>query len=594
MAELLAQGKEPIDFWERVLPTASSVILGRDPDVWSVPWDPWISHRHAELTWRGESLMVRQLPKSRNPMFFRGEQAKSFAIQPGESFVIGTTLFLLRERDDATQAFDDVIVSARTIGAEELEEVPFRDAPDRLDVLNRLPEIISSATNQDELFLHLINMLLTGIRKASAVAIVSLDTTVENGLLTVLHQESRSMAEHVHPSLRLVTEAVLERKATVLHTWNVIMKPGDEEYTQSGNFDWAFCTPVNNDDKEKWGIFVTGQFPVEENKTLMGPWETNILADDLKFTELVSRILRSIHTIKSLEHKQSILGRFFSPEVMHLMATPNPELALKSQETDVTVLFCDLRGFSRKVEEGEGDLFALLERISKALRVMTQNILDYGGVISDFQGDAAMGFWGWPVTQAEKVIKACSAAMGIQTFFDSFSQIPNHPLADFQVGIGLATGRAVAGTIGPENQVKIGVFGPVVNLASRLESMTKQFHVPILIDENTQQILKQAEDFDLARWRRLANVKPYGMTRVFTVYELIPPESERPELAGEHIEAYEQAEELFRTGKWDEAQESLRALTVQDGASAYLQQYINGHEGNPPEGWQGYIPFREK
>ena len=67
----------------------------------------------------------------------------------------------------------------------------------------------------------------------------------------------------------------------------------------------------------------------------------------------------------------------------------------------MTVLFCDLRGFSRESERSADDLFGLLERVSRALGVMTHHILEEGGVIGDFHGDAAMGFWGWPIAQAD-------------------------------------------------------------------------------------------------------------------------------------------------------------------------------------------------
>ncbi len=83
------------------------------------------------------------------------------------------------------------------------------------------------------------------------------------------------------------------------------------------------------------------------------------------------------------------------------------------------------------------------------------------------------------------MLQACQAALAIRAEFEASSRIENHPLAKFRAGLGIATGRAVAGQIGTTDQVKVTVFGPVVNLASRLESMTKQLQAPILIDEAT-------------------------------------------------------------------------------------------------------------
>jgi adenylate cyclase len=170
MAELVAQGKKPSEFQLFELVPHRAVVLGRDPSALNVPWEPWLSQRHAEIVWRGDVLHVRQLPSARNPIFFRGEPARSLDLKPGEAFVIGATLFSLADSSDHTQPLDAQAIASRTIDARELDHVPFRDAPGRLDVLTRLPEIITSAANEKELFVHLINLLLAGIPRASAAA----------------------------------------------------------------------------------------------------------------------------------------------------------------------------------------------------------------------------------------------------------------------------------------------------------------------------------------------------------------------------------------------------------------------------------------
>ena len=81
-------------------------------------------------------------------------------------------------------------------------------------------------------------------------------------------------------------------------------------------------------------------------------------------------------------------------------------------------------------------------------------------------------------------------ALAIRAEFEAASERADDPLADFRIGIGIATGRAVAGKIGTVDQVKVTVFGPVVNLASRLESMTKILHAPILLDERTATVVR--------------------------------------------------------------------------------------------------------
>ena len=109
----------------------------------------------------------------------------------------------------------------------------------------------------------------------------------------------------------------------------------------------------------------------------------------------------------------------------------------------------------------------------------------------------------------------------------------------------MATGRAVAGKIGTVDQVKVTVFGPVVNLASRLEGMTKILQAPILLDEATARIVRQQVPRDVARVRRLAIVRPYGLDTPLEVSELLPPVSQYPELTDEHLEYYEAALDAF-------------------------------------------------
>src|SRR5262249_15225984 len=153
-------------------------------------------------------------------------------------------------------------------------------------------------------------------------------------------------------------------------------------------------------------------------------------------------------------------------------------------ETPVTVLFCDLRGSCKIAEEGQHEMLGLWDRVSEALGIMTSSIIDHDGVIGDFQGDAAMGFWGWPLAGDDQVEQAARAALRILRRFGRAAVEDDSALKGFACGIGIAHGPAIAGRLGTAEQFKVGVFGPVVNLASRLESMTRRFGVPILIDEN--------------------------------------------------------------------------------------------------------------
>src|SRR4029078_5927947 len=124
---------------------------------------------------------------------------------------------------------------------------------------------------------------------------------------------------------------------------------------------------------------------------------------------------------------------------------------------------------------------------------------------------------------------------------------------DFRAGIGIATGRAVAGKIGTSDHVKVTVFGPGVNLAARLGTMKKFWNTSILVDPNTAAILRRQLRSELGRVRRVAVVRPYGLDSSVEVSELLPPESAYPELTDQNLRDYERALESFLKGQWQEA-----------------------------------------
>jgi adenylate cyclase len=568
-----------------------------------MPWERFLSAEHVELIWQAGLLQGRRLPRGRNPIFLAGQPVEEFSLRPGEHFVVGETIVTLTEvaetmvagAEDDQQAIEQAPepLQMRAFAAEELQRIRFGDAPHKLDVLTRLPSVISGATSDTELFVRLVDMLLTGIARADVAGLIEVpqEAPLESPV-KILHWDRRRSADgDFRPSQRLVHEAVCRRRQSVLQVWLADSGRGDSGYTQQADFDWAFCTPVQGGACRGWGIYIAGRQPTSLAAPLVDSGE---MQAELKFTELVAEILRSLRQVQRLEQRQASLGHFFSPAVIQALGGDDPDVAMKPRETDVTVLFCDLRGFSRTSEQHAGDLLGLLATISKALGVMTENIFNQGGVIADFQGDAAMGFWGWPIAQPDAARRACLAALCIRTEFEAASRRPGHPLAGFQVGIGIATGPAVAGKIGVHSQAKVGVFGPVVNLASRLEGMTKMLGAAILLDPMTAKAAAEQIQRGAARCRRLAVVTPVGLDTPVTVHELLPPVSEYPVLTDEHFQLYEAALDAFGAGQWSQALELLQRVPTEDTAKDFLVEFILRHRRVPPPNWKGIIPLDRK
>ncbi len=259
----------------------------------------------------------------------------------------------------------------------------------------------------------------------------------------------------------------------------------------------------------------------------------------------------------------------------------------------MTVLFCDLRGFSQKAEAAAGDLKGLLDRVSRALGVMTNQILKHGGVTGDFQGDAAMGFWGWPFASPESPIAACRAALGIRAAFRETFGRRDHPLGSFQVGIGVAHGRAVAGKIGTSEQVKVTVFGPVVNLASRLEGMTKQLRVPIVLDEATAAIVERM-DHKEGRTRRLARVLPYGTETPVLVSELLPSADRRAAADRRAVGDLRSGGRALHRGALGRGVPVAALDAGRRPAQDFLNVLIAQHNRVPPADWDGSVRLANK
>jgi adenylate cyclase len=593
VADLIAQGNEPQQRWRRALRPNRSFVLGRDAGVFSTPWDTQISRHHATARWEQGRLHVEKLAEARNSIFFGGQPRDSFQAGAGEHFVIGQTTFTVASDTVKWLADLERPAEEQTYSAQALEHVRFRNADQRIEVLTRLPDVISGAVNESELFVRLVSMLLAGIPRASAVALVVADESAPQGsAVRVLHWDRRMFGgDDFQPSQRLILDAV-RRGESVLHIWEANREQGASQFTMSANVDWAFCTPVRGEACRGWGVYVAGKFavPLVSDR----PAAPEDLREDIKFTELAAATLNSLRQTDLLQRKQSALRSFFSPQIMEALTYEDPEVVLAPREAEVSVLFCDVRGFSRRAEKQAGNLLVLLDRVSKALGVMTHHILDKGGVFGDFQGDAAMGFWGWPIAQSNTVEQACSAALAIRLAFETASKEPNHPLADFQVGIGLATGRAVAGRIGTTDQSKVTVFGPVVNLASRLEGMTKFLHTSILLDEATAHAVREQVPREVARSRRIAIVRPYGFDEAVEVAELLPPADVYPQLTDENIRDYEAGLDAFISGDWSQAVELLHRVPAKDRVKDFLTVFIAQFNRTPPVGWDGVVALEQK
>ena len=578
MLELIAQGPT-IDYrWRRTLPGAT-VELGRATETYRVPWDNQVSRRHALLTASEHRLHVQAIADAANPIFFEGHEVNDFHVRPGEHFVIGNTSFMVA----SDQAFGSLTapdpIRQQTFSADFLEQVQYRDADRRINVLNRLPEVIAEANNSDELLIGFVNTLMVGISVATTIGVVQLNNDQSpstqpagTGKLKVVHWDRRGLTRgDFQPSEKLVTQAI-EVGQSVLNVWQ-----SDPSSVSNFTFDyennWAFACPIETEATPGWAVYVAGSSRLEDTPVAVQEGE---LDGDIKFCELVGATLKNLLRVQQLERQQASLRTFFSPVVVDALRGRDPETVLQPRQCEVSVLFCDLRGFSRTSEQMADDLFGLLARVSESLGVTTRVILDTGGVIGDFHGDAVMGFWGWPLedrSPVEIALAAIHAAIEIQTEFSRLAC--QQSLADgFTMGIGIATGNAVAGKIGTLDQVKVTAFGPVVNLAARLEGMTRQLKASILADETTIQLLVNSDLAANGRinfaHRRMGNFQPFGMTKPVQLHQVFVEDGQNQQ----QLAAYERALQYFEGDQIEQAVAELAKASAAGETAPSANQFL--------------------
>ena len=594
MPDLIAQGPLSENRWRRELPAptrGTDVLIGRSDADWNVPWDGMISRAHVRLTpIADDRVEVQCAVNARNPVFFRGNKSVRFTLVPGEHFVIGGTTFTLANRPGASDSTSDTDLTEHAFDHAMLRRRNFRDAAARIEMLSRLPDLITSSIGDEELLVRVTSVLLQATPVASAVAVASADSAMDesgnaDGSVKILHYDSR-VPDKDGPtvSARLVRKAI-ERRESVLHLWSAASSEMNA-FTASEEADWAFCVPLRSEACAGWALYVTGQLLPDESggleRSLQAAPEN--LGDDVKFAELVGTMISNLRQSRRLERRQAAMRRFFAPVVMEALAGRDTNEVLAPREANLSVMFCDLRGFSKRSERDADQLLELLARVSDALGIMTRHILDTDGVIGDFHGDAAMGFWGWPFDQHDAAMRAAEAASRIVADNARALELPT-----FRFGIGIATGRAVAGQIGTVDQVKVTAFGPVVNLASRLEGLTKVFGAKVIVDMDTARAIQESGDHEY-QLRRLARVRPAGLEKEIEAWELLEPPSPGVQvLSPEQIASYEASLDALIKGDWGDAYDRLHAIPAWDRPKDVLLSIILKNNRIPPDDWDGVI-----
>lgn len=211
------------------------------------------------------------------------------------------------------------------------------------------------------------------------------------------------------------------------------------------------------------------------------------------------------------------LARFLPPELVEQLANEPDLLQRKTERRNATVIFADIRGFTRLSEQMSPE--KVVEFLNEFLEEMTGAILDHKGMLDKYIGDAVMGVFGVPYPSDDHALRALRAATDMRDRLSALNvSLKQKQLPELSVGIGLHTGDLLIGAIGSTRRLDYTVIGDTVNVASRIEGMTRNYPVEILVSDATRVSLGGAVEL-----YQIATVQVKNRVEPLTLWSPDPP-----------------------------------------------------------------------
>ncbi|MFZ2500563.1 MAG: CHASE2 domain-containing protein [Minisyncoccia bacterium] len=281
---------------------------------------------------------------------------------------------------------------------------------------------------------------------------------------------------------------------------------------------------------------------------------------------------------------------YLMPEVIDELAEHPELLSLGGQEKTLTILFCDIRGFTT-LSEGLSPP-ELTSLINEYLTAMTDAIMETGGLVDKYIGDAVMAFWGAPLPNLLQESAACRGALAMMSSLDKLnSDLLKRGKKPIHIGIGISTGEVVVGNMGSSKRFNYTVMGDEVNFASRLEGLTKAYGITCVIGERTAKAISGDTSFTL---RELDFVMVKGKKEPRTIYQLFT--GEPSSVLKEQFVHFMNGRASYIRGDWDEAIKHFKEalLLGEDGPSQTFLDRAEHLMKNPPDDWKGIWEFTTK
>ncbi len=297
--------------------------------------------------------------------------------------------------------------------------------------------------------------------------------------------------------------------------------------------------------------------------------------------------------VRHSRYMKQMFQTMVAPSVVEEILKLPAGIELGGEEKNLTVMFSDVRGFTTYSEKHSPK--EVVEVLNEYLTQMTYLVFQTEGTLDKYIGDAIMAFWGAPTVQLDHPYRACSTALGMVDLLHSVL----HPKWELEgkekleIGVGLNTGPMVVGFVGSESMKSYTLIGDAVNLGSRLEGTTKEYHVEIIIAESTYEVVKN----DML-CRELDLIKVKGKNEPIRIYELVDHRLKGAGTKEMKVKAFQEGLALYRAQKWDEAVKCFRNcldLDPKDGPAEIFIKRCTQLKQDPPGGnWDGVFVMKTK
>lgn len=293
---------------------------------------------------------------------------------------------------------------------------------------------------------------------------------------------------------------------------------------------------------------------------------------------------------RNKRHLSRIFGQYIPPSLVEEMDESGEEVNLEGESRSMSVLFSDVRGFTTISENL--DARELTQLMNEFLTPITQVIQSHRGTIDKYMGDAVMAFWGAPLTDEQHARHAVEAGLKmIEAVSDLRQKFVEKGWPPIVVGVGVASGEMNVGNMGSEFRIAYTVMGDVVNLGSRLEGLTKQYGVDMIVSEGTAAMLPEFA------FRELDLVRVKGKNEPVAIFEPLGLAAGLTDDETRNLEAFSNAIVAYRQKDWDTAQGLIIKVKHQQDEplyNLYLNRIEQFRREPPPADWDGVFEHLTK